>query len=61
MQQIDLWYAIPLVVSVSLVFGATRHEEFHLIWRNALRSGAMGVAFMLTILAVLFMITRLVV
>ncbi len=24
---LDIWYAVPLIVTVSLVYGATRHEE----------------------------------
>lgn len=47
-----LWYALPLVVSVSLVYGATRHELMKPILNNALRAAAgiggfMGVIFVL--------------
>jgi hypothetical protein len=35
----DLWYALPLVVTVSFVYGATRHEETAVIleytWKTA--------------------------
>ncbi len=35
-----LWYALPLVVAVSLVYGATRHEDLRTIlhhsWRTAI-------------------------
>ncbi|WP_425395742.1 hypothetical protein [Aeoliella sp.] len=32
-----LWYALPLVVSVSLVYAATRHEEVPQILNHAWR------------------------
>lgn len=33
----NLWYALPLIVSVSLVCAATRHEEFGPILNHAVR------------------------
>lgn len=41
-----LWYALPLVVTVSLVYAATRHEEMGPILRHALRVGVWIVGFM---------------
>ena len=36
----DVWYALPLIVTVSFVYGATRHEDTRVIldytWRTAL-------------------------
>lgn len=34
----QLWYAIPLVISVSLVWGATRHERLREIVVHSIRS-----------------------
>jgi hypothetical protein len=43
-----LWYAIPLIVTISLVYAATRHEQLRPMLRRALRvallvTGAMAV------------------
>ncbi len=57
----DFWYAIPLIVSVSLVYSATRHEDMNLIWRHAIRAGVWIVGLMALILAVLFVISTYVV
>jgi hypothetical protein len=43
----QLWYALPLVVSVSLVYAATRHEDMPSILWHALRFGAWIAAFLL--------------
>jgi hypothetical protein len=37
--QSDIWYALPLLVSISLVYAATRHEATSDIFRAALRIG----------------------
>ncbi|MDA7977849.1 MAG: hypothetical protein MPJ50_03650 [Pirellulales bacterium] len=55
--QNDLWYAIPLILSVSLVYAATRHEDMNLIWRHAIRAGLWITGLMTLILAVLFVVT----
>jgi len=31
------WFALPLVVVISLVYSATRHESWPRIWSHALR------------------------
>ena len=49
----QLWYAIPLVVIVSLVYAATRHEEISSILVHAVRIGGMITAFMLIVFVVL--------
>jgi hypothetical protein len=43
----QLWYAVPLVVSISLVYSATRHEDMPSILWHALRFGAWIAAFLL--------------
>jgi hypothetical protein len=52
----DLWYALPLVISISFVYAATKHEEVRPILNHALRTGVWIVGFMAAILAVLFVI-----
>jgi hypothetical protein len=47
-----LWYALPLIVVVSLVYGATRHENLREIFVHAFRSGVWVLGFM----AVIFML-----
>jgi hypothetical protein len=49
----DLWYALPLIVSVSLVYAGTRFEDAGLILRHALRTGIWIAGFMAIILAAL--------
>jgi hypothetical protein len=53
----DLWYSLPLVITVSLVYAATRHEELSAILRHATRVGAWIVGFMSVIYAVLFLVS----
>lgn len=48
-----LWYAVPLVTSVSLVCAATRHEEMHDILIHALRFAIWIVVFMVIVLGVI--------
>jgi hypothetical protein len=50
--QADLWYAIPLIVAVSLVYAATRHEEMREILPHALRFG-LWIVFGMAVLFVL--------
>ena len=47
-----LWYAVPLVVSVSLVYAATRHEDLGPILDHAWRFALWIVVFMAAIFAV---------
>ena len=49
-----LWFALPLVVTVSLVYAATRHEEMGPIVRHAARFGLLVVVVMGILLAILF-------
>jgi hypothetical protein len=51
-----MWYALPLVVAISLVYSATHHEAMRPILAHAVRLGLMIVGFMLAIMAVLAII-----
>ena len=48
-----LWYALPLVVAISLVHAATRHEPMGPIVRHAVRFAAWVIAFMLVLYGIL--------
>ena len=50
-------YALPLIVAVSLVYAATRHEEAGPILVHAARIGIWIFGFMAVILAVLLLIS----
>ena len=52
-----LWYALPLIVSISLVYGATRHELPGPILEHAIRFGLWIVGFMLIIIAILSVVS----
>ncbi len=41
-----LLYYLPLIVSISLVFGATRHEDMNLILKHALHTARWITGFM---------------
>ncbi|QDU58735.1 hypothetical protein [Aeoliella mucimassa] len=47
-----LWYALPLVASVSLVYAATRHEAMPAILNHAWRFGLWILVFMLGVAAI---------
>ncbi len=53
----QLWYLLPLVVVISLVYGATRHELMGPILSHAWRFGVWVMTFMAVIFAVLFVIS----
>ncbi|MEX0712871.1 MAG: hypothetical protein WD278_11015 [Pirellulales bacterium] len=55
-----LWFALPLIVVVSLVYAATRHEQMEQIGIGAVRIGAWISAFMLVVFAVLVLVSSLV-
>lgn len=48
-----LWYLLPVIVAVSLVYGATRHELPGPIFSHAWRAGAWMASFMLVIYGVI--------
>lgn len=49
----ELWYALPLIVSVSLVYAGTRFEEPDMIVRHAVRTAVWIAGFMAIILGLL--------
>jgi len=53
----DLLYAFPLIIAVSLVYAATRHELMEPILAHALRFGVWIVGFMVVVFAVLLLIS----
>jgi hypothetical protein len=56
---VNLWYAVPLVVSVSLVCAATRHEQIGPILNHAVRFGLWIVLFMVVVMGVLTLLEKL--
>ncbi len=54
----DLWYAVPLIVAVSLVYAATRHERLPEIFYRAARVASSIVIFMGAILVALVFISK---
>lgn len=50
---LQIWYAVPLIVAICLVYGATRHEEMIAILKHSLRSAVWVSGFMLIIFLVL--------
>jgi hypothetical protein len=55
----QLWYLLPLVISVSLVYGATRHELMRPILANALHTAVWILGFMGVIFVVLLGVNAL--
>lgn len=53
----DFWYALPLIVAVSLVYSATRHERMGPILSHAVRIGIWILGFMVAVLAVISLIS----
>jgi hypothetical protein len=51
-----LLYYIPLLIAISLVFGATRHEDTRLILKHAWETARWITLFMVIIFAVLLII-----
>ena len=54
---VKLFYALPLIVAVSLVYAATRHEQAGPILLNATRIGIWILGFMSVILALLLLVS----
>jgi len=50
----QMWYAVPLVVAVSLVWGATRHERLREIAGHSLRSLFWVLTFMMVVFALIY-------
>lgn len=56
----QLWYALPLLVSVSLVYAATRHEEMAPILQHAVRFAIWVIIFMVVVLGLVLWLGALV-
>jgi hypothetical protein len=56
--QNQIWYLLPLVVAVSLVWSATRHEDMGLILQRALRAGLTILGLLAAAFIVLYLISR---
>ena len=52
-----MWWALPLIVSVSLVYAATRHEQMGAILAHAARFALWVVGFMVIAFGILWAIT----
>ena len=50
----DLWYAVPLTVSISLVYAATRYERMSAILGAAARFGTWIAGFMVVAFGLLY-------
>jgi hypothetical protein len=53
MDPLRMWFAVPIIVSVSLVYSATRHEEMGPILVHAARFAVWIVVFMAIVFAAL--------
>ncbi len=53
----QIWFALPLVVSISLVYAATRHEQVAPIVHHAVRLGVWIMAFMAAVFGLLFLLS----
>jgi hypothetical protein len=54
-----LWHSIPIIILVSLVYGATRHELMGPVLHNAFRTAVWITGFMLLIAAILMVLSWL--
>ncbi len=53
----QLLYAVPLILAISLVYGATRHELIGPILHNAFRAATWIVGFMAIIFGILLVVS----
>jgi len=53
----ELWLVVPLVIVISLVYGATRHELIGPILQQAFKAGVWIVGFMSIIFVLFFVIS----
>ena len=56
-QVAQLWYALPMLVSVSLVYASSRQEEMGPIFQHALRFALSIGIFLAIIFAILFLMS----
>jgi hypothetical protein len=59
MDPLRIWFAVPIIVSVSLVYAATRHEAMNQILVHAARFAVWIVVFMAIVFAALQVMTFL--
>jgi hypothetical protein len=57
---VDLWYAIPAIIAVSLVYAATRHEQMRPILYHAGRVAVWITGFMVAISVVIQFVSMLI-
>ena len=50
------WFILPLVVAISLVYSASRHEAWPRIWKHSLRLCTWIIGILITTTAVLLLI-----
>jgi hypothetical protein len=53
---VDFWYALPLILAISLVYAATRHEAMEPLLRHAARVGGWIIGLMAAVGLVLWFI-----
>jgi len=53
----DFWYALPLVVAISLVYAASRHEQTGLLLHHAARIALWIVGFMAALFVILMLLS----
>ncbi len=54
----QIWYSVPLILVISLVYGATRHEYLKEILIHALRAGIWLVGFLGIIFLVVWWVSQ---
>lgn len=54
----DLWYAVPAIIAISLVYAATRHEQIGSIFVHAGRVAMWITGFMAAVFAVIQFISH---
>ena len=52
------WYAVPMIIAISLVYGATRHEYVPQILKQAIKAGIWVIGFMAIILVLILISDR---
>ncbi len=54
----DLWYSLPLLVAISLVYAGTRHEPMADILRHATRFALWSIVILSGIFALLYFVSE---
>jgi hypothetical protein len=52
-----MWYSLPLIVVISLVYGATRHEAMKPILEHAFRFAVSIIGFMIAVFVILVVVS----